>query len=308
MRLLVTGAAGFVGSHMVRAAVGRGHEVVAAVRPGGRAVSIDGVPARVRIVEADLADRQAMRRAAADASPDLALHLAWSIGRDYHDSADNLVCVEGSLALLRGLVDAGCPRVVFAGSHLELAPSERDLDEDAPADPRGLYAVSKDAVHRVAQAYAAGTRTSFVWARLFNLYGPGQAGWALVPHVVRHLLQGRRCPMTHGQQLRGFLHVRDAADALLDVGQSAIRDVVHIGSDEVVSVRELALRVGERLGRADLLAFGALAPSPHDAPRIVSSTARLRSAVGFRPRVSLDEGLEDTIDWWRTHDASPVGT
>jgi UDP-glucose 4-epimerase len=110
--------------------------------------------------------------------------------------------------------------------------------------------------------------------------------------------------MTHGDQVRGFLHVRDAADALLDVGQSPVRGVVHVGSDDVVSVRELALRIGERLGRTDLLAFGALAPSLRDAPRIVSSTRRLRSEVGFRPRVSLDEGLQDTIDWWRRRDAA----
>jgi UDP-glucuronate decarboxylase len=91
---------------------------------------------------------------------------------------------------------------------------------------------------------------------------------------------------------------------LLDVGHSPVRGVVHVGSDDVVSVRELALRIGERLGRAELLAFGTLAPSTRDAHRIVPSTVRLRSEIGFRPRVSLDAGLQDTIDWWRTRDAS----
>jgi len=195
MRLLVTGAAGFVGSHVVRAALGRGHEVVAAVRSRARAAALEDCTG-VRLVEADLADARAMRQMALDVSPDLALHLAWSIGPDYCDSPDNLPCVEGSLALLHGLVDAGCARVVFVGSHLELAPSDCDMDENAPVAPRDLYAVCKDAVHRIARAYVAGTQTSFVWARLFNLYGPGQADWALVPHVVRHLLDGRQCPMT----------------------------------------------------------------------------------------------------------------
>jgi dTDP-6-deoxy-L-talose 4-dehydrogenase (NAD+) len=143
MRLLVTGAAGFVGSHLVRAALGRGHEVVAAVRSRARAAPLEGLSTDPRLVEADLTDIEAMRRAAADASPDLALHLAWSIGPDCYDSPENLACVAGSLALLQGLVDAGCPRVLFVGTHLELAPGDRDMDEDAPVAPRDLYATCK---------------------------------------------------------------------------------------------------------------------------------------------------------------------
>ncbi|MCC6848763.1 MAG: NAD(P)-dependent oxidoreductase [Deltaproteobacteria bacterium] len=299
MRMLVTGAAGFLGSQVVRAAVDRGHEVVGIVRSHARAAAPEG-GARLRLVEADLADGQALRRAAADAAPDLALHLAWSIGAGYYDSPDNLTCVGGSLALLRGLADAGCPRVLCVGTHLELAPSDGDMAESHPVAPRGLYATCKDAVHRVAGAYLAPTATSFVWARLFNLYGPGQPDWAFVPSVVRHLLQDRRCPLTRGEQRRGFLHVRDAADAILAVGESPIRGVVHVGSDDAVTVGDLARRVGARLGRTELLAFGAREPSPGDAPRVVPSTRRLRVEIGFRPRVSLDDGLQETIDWWRT--------
>jgi len=298
MRLLVTGATGFVGSSVVRAALGRGHEVVAVVRSRARAVALGSGP-DLHLVEADLTDGEAMRRAAAGASADVALHLAWAVGPDYFDSPASLACVEGSLALLRGLIEAGCPRVVFVGTHLELAPSDRDMDETSPVAPRGLYAVCKDALHRIAGARLAETDTSFAWARLFNLYGPGQAEWAFVSSVVRHLLAGRRCPLTHGEQLRGFLHVRDAADALLAVGESRVGGVVHVGSDEVVRVRDLAERVATYLDRTGLLSFGALAPSPGDAPRVVASTARLREAVGFRPRVALDDGLRETIEWWR---------
>lgn len=298
MRLLITGATGFVGSSVVRSALGRGHEVVAVVRSRARGAALGDGP-DLRLVEADLTDGEAMRRLAAGASADAALHLAWAIDPDYFDSPASIACVEGSLALLRGLIDARCPRVVFVGTHLELAPSDRDMDESAPVAPRGLYAVCKDALHRIADARLARTNTSFVWARLFNLYGPSQAEWAFVPSVVRHLLAGRRCPLTHGEQLRGFLHVRDAADALLTVGESRVGGVIHVDSDEVVRVRDLAERVGAHLDRSGLLAFGALEPSPADAPRVVASTIRLREAVGFQPRVGLDEGLRETIEWWR---------
>lgn len=260
------------------------------------------------MVEADLSDPSSMRRAAMQAAPDLAVHLGWSIGPDCYDSPDNLPCVGGSLALLQGLADANCPRIVFVGTHLELAPSDGDLREDGVVAPHNLYAVCKDALHRIARSYVAGTGASFAWARLFNVYGPGQPDWSLVSSIVSHLLVGRRCPMTHGEQVRTFLHVRDVAEALLDIGQSPVEGAIHVGSDEVVTVRELAQRIGDRLGRTELLAFGERTPAVRDAPRVVPSTVRLHSEVGFRPRWSLDDGLSDTIEWWRTQLPAAVAT
>lgn len=306
--MLVTGASGFIGSHAVRAALDRGHEVTAAVRSRAGSASLERLSPRLRIVEAELSDQPAMRRAGLEASADLALHLGWSIGPHCYDAPDNLECVGGSLALLRGLVEAGCPRVVFVGTHLELAPGDGELAEDAPIAPSNLYAVCKDAVHRVARSFAGESGTSFVWARLFNLYGPGQPDWALVSFVIRHLLEGRRCPMTHGEQVRTFLHVRDVAEALLAVGESSVGGVVHVGSDRAVTVREVGSRVGDQLGRAELLSFGELAPKERDAPRIVPSCHRLFDEVGFRPSWGLDEGLADTIDWWRSQIPSAVAT
>jgi nucleoside-diphosphate-sugar epimerase len=249
-----------------------------------------------------------MRNAAHAAAPEAVLHLAWSIGPHCHDSADNLGCVGGSLALLRGLSEAGCPRLVFVGTHLELAPSDGPMHEGLHPAPRDLYSVCKDAVHTIARAHAAQGDALFTWVRLFNLYGPGQADWSLVPYLIGHLTDGRRCPMTHGRQERTFLHVRDAVEALLAIARSGVAGVVHVGSDEVVTVRDLALRVGERLGRADLLSFGALEPAVRDAPRIVPSIVRLTSEVGFRPKLSLDEGLADTIAHWRSTNRPAVET
>jgi len=301
-RVLVTGASGFVGSQVVRAALDRGDEVVAAVRSRSRAARLEGLTKDIRIVEADLNDVGSIEKLTSEAAPDIALHLAWPLGPDYN-SPDNLACVGGSLALLQCLVERRCPRIVFVGTHYELAPSETDLGENDPVAPANFYAVCKDAVHRVARSYVAGAEASFVWARLFNVYGPGQNDWALVSYIVRSLLDGRVCRLTLGDQVRAFLHVRDAADALLDIGHAPIRGVIHVGSDEITTVRDLALRIAEQLGRPELLSFGELAPRPEEARRIVPSVARLHSEVGFRPKLSLNEGLMDTVDWWRKRTA-----
>src|SRR5262249_43835148 len=151
-----------------------------------RCARLADVTGAVRFLEAELSDADAMRRTAIAAVPDVALHLAWSIGPDCYESPENVICVGGSLALLRGLVESGCARAVFVGTHLELAPSETILDEESPVAPRNLYATCKDAVHRIARSYLGSTDVSFAWTRLFNVYGPGQEEWALVPYIIRH--------------------------------------------------------------------------------------------------------------------------
>ncbi len=307
-RTLITGASGFIGSQVVRASLDRGDEVVAVVRSRSRAAHLINLSDRLELVEAELGDRSRMRRVAAESGAGLAVHLAWAIGPDYLDTAENLTCVGGSLAMLEGLVEGGCKRVVMVGSHLELQPGAADLDDDEPATPQSLYAVCKDSVHRIARSFVAGTETSLAWARLFNVYGPGQPDWALVSHIIRHLLDGRRCAMTQGDQERVFLHVRDVAEAIVDIGYSPVEGNVHVGSREPVTVRSLAARIGEQLGRPELLAFGE-APAPERiAPRIVPSCARLYDDIGFRPRWSLEEGLADTIAWWRARRRSAVAT
>lgn len=298
-RLLVTGASGFIGSRVVHAAIARGHEVVAAVRTRARAARLGAVSRRVRIVEGDLADRGAIRRMGAAVAPERALHLAWSIPPDYRDSPDNDDCLHGSIALLRGLLDARCPRIVFVGTHHERVL--RDADRVAECAAASRYACCKGTLLQLAKIFVKDWPTAFAWARLFTVYGPGQPDWALVPHIITHLLAGRRCVVRDGGQALAFIHVDDAARALLDLTESSLEGIVDIASPAILTVREIALRIGAHLGRADLLSFdepaaaGPLAPMPSE---------RLVAELGFEPRVDLDQGLAETIAWWRMQRAA----
>jgi nucleoside-diphosphate-sugar epimerase len=104
---------------------------------------------------------------------------------------------------------------------------------------------------------------------------------------------------SHGSQIRDYLYVQDAAEALATILDSEFQGPINVASGEPIAIRDLVGRAAERLGRPDLIRLGALAPRPTDVSLLLADTSRLRAEVGWRPRVTLEQGLDQTIDFWR---------
>jgi nucleoside-diphosphate-sugar epimerase len=121
-----------------------------------------------------------------------------------------------------------------------------------------------------------------------------------VPFVISRLLAGEACDLTKGEQIRDYSHVEDAAGALWAIAKSSVVGAVNVGSSQPVSVASVAERLGDLLGRPELLRFGARPSPPGDPPFLVANTERLRNEVGFVPRFDLPSGLAHTVAWWRS--------
>jgi nucleoside-diphosphate-sugar epimerase len=306
MRVLVTGAAGFLGSHVVRRCVRAGCEVAALVRPGSDLARIIDIADRVTLVEADLRS-DAAPEAIAAARPDVCIHAAWHVapGR-YPQAIENLDSVAASAALLRALASTECGRTVFVGSCLEYAPSSGCMDETSPVGPRTLYGGCKLAVSIMLEQLAREKGRSAATARLFNLYGPYEAAGRLVPAVIHALRDGRSCALTSGTQTRDFLHIADAADGVWTVAESGLEGAVNVASGTPATVADLARELARQLGRPDLLQLGAR-PLPSDEPTWLCAKPGRLHRTGWVPQYDLARGLEHTIEWWRhRRDASPV--
>lgn len=296
---MLTGAGGFIGRHVLAALVAAGHEVHAVdLRPGG-------AESGVRWHEADLLDGAGV---VAEVRPEVLVHLAWYAehGR-FWSSPENLRWVAASLGLLRAFAEQGGRRALITGSCAEYEwGGEADLSEHAtPLRPATLYGASKDALRRVAEAYAREAGLELAWGRLFFLYGPWEAPTRLVPAVIRPLLAGERSATTEGAQVRDFMHVRDAADALAALAASGVTGAVNVASGVPVSVAEVIGLIGELTGRPELIDRGAIATPDSEPARIVADVGRLTEEVRFRPRVGLRDGLASTIDWWRSRADAP---
>jgi nucleoside-diphosphate-sugar epimerase len=294
--ILVTGASGFIGRALLPLLVEGSYEVHA-VRRAGSGPS----PAGVHWHNVDLVEQGACDELVRELRPSHLMHLAWytTPGR-YRTSPQNVAWLEASLALLRSFAAAGGRRAVLTGTCAEYDVGDgRCCEFTTPRRPTSLYGVCKNALHEISAVHAREFGYSSAWARIFYLYGPGEHRARLVPSVVESLLAGQPIELTDGSQRRDVLFVDDVASALLRLLSSDVAGPVNIGSGEATSVRRMASTIASSLARPDLIRLGTRSPGRDDRASVVADTTRLRQGLGWTPGVSLEEGIDRTVSWWR---------
>ena len=296
MIVLLTGASGFLGRHVARHLARHGHEVVAVAR------TLPSDEEGMRWVASDLLQPDAARLLVAAAHPELLVHLAWHAGPGESWSApENLEWVGATSRLHEAFFDGGGRRAVSAGSYAEYDWASAVLDDVAGAlKPATLYGTCKAAAWTKVAKAAAASGKSAAWGRLFCLYGPGEPPGALVADVVISVLQGQPIDCPGGLPQRDFMHVDDAARALVGLLDSDVHGAVNIASGICRPVREVLLEIGRQLDGVELIRLGQRPPTGTEPPRLEASIGRLRGEVGFSPEHDLASGIVDTIAWWRT--------
>lgn len=319
MTVLVTGATGFVGSHVVRKLVASGADVAIIVRPDSSRRRIEDVIDEVHVLEGDIADGEATARLVVSSKPEACIHAAWyAEPGKYLASPRNLDSLRSSLELLETLAAAGCRHMVGVGSCFEYRMENTSpipafgrtspqagkslgtpLKEDSPIGPFTLYAAAKLAFSLVATQRAPQLGMGFAWARLFYLYGPYEDERRLVPAAIKALSEGREFPATSGEQVRDYIHIDDVASALCAVSERKLGGVFNVSSCEPVTIARLMRTLGELLGRPELIRLGALPPRDWDPAYICGDNQKLRTEADWSPRYSLRDGLAQTIAWWK---------
>lgn len=296
MRLIVTGATGFIGRYAVEIAARRGHEVHGFARREAKSADRN-----IQYHSVDLLnDRATMRRLVQQIGATHLLHLAWYTepGR-YWTSPENFQWVAASLDLADAFAKGGGKRLVGTGSCAEYDWSSGVCSENStPSLPATPYGVAKNSLRVLLESWTALQGLTFAWARIFFTYGPREATDRLVSSVTRALLRGESAACSEGRQRRDFLYVADVADALVTLTESTVAGIVNLGTGADVSVREVVEEIGRQTGQADRIAFGRL-PTRDEPPLIRADVGRLTGELAWRPRFDLSAGIAETVAWWR---------
>lgn len=327
MKLLVTGGAGFIGSAVVRLAIGRGHEVVnldaltyAACLENVASVAGSNL---YSFEHADIRDRAALDRIFAVHKPDAVMHLAAEshVDRSIDGPADFIATnILGSFNMLEAArsywATAGRP-AGFRFHHIStdevfgsLGPTGQ-FTETTPYDPRSPYSASKASSDHLVRAWAETYGLPVVMTNCSNNYGPFHFPEKLVPVVILNALAGRPIPVYGaGDNVRDWLYVEDHADALLLVLQKGVLGrSYNIGGENERSNIDLVRTICAVLDRlrpkaapyAEQITFVTDRPG-HDARYAIDPT-RIRTELGWRPSVTVEQGLERTVQWYLDNEA-----
>lgn len=295
-RLLITGAAGFVGQAVLPLLTRDRFEIHAVSR---RPVGIGG-RGGLHWHLSDLENASATRELVHHLRPDLLLHLAWfTAPGSFWNSPANLDWMRASISLFEAFREAGGERIVATGSCAEYDWTGGLCDEQTtPCRPNTLYGRAKLACETYLSALS-GESLRTAWARLFFLYGPGASEQRMPGVVLASLGRGEPARCSAGTQERDFSHIDDVAAGLVCLLESGATGPVNVCSGEPVTIRQLAETTARIVGREDLLQLGAVPTASHEPPLILGANGRLRE-LGWTPRYSLDEGLQQTVDAWRS--------
>lgn len=290
MRILLTGATGFVGSRLLRSLTASGHDVVCL----GRRAAEDSSAVNWRLEKpGDL------RASDAPGGPafDRVYHLA-AAGVDPSDrDADRLIDVNIKFGVkLLQEIDANV--FVFAGSSAEYAEKESDAyKESDPLQQTDLYGASKAAGGVMHLAMARAARKPLAHLRLFHVYGPGEKPHRLTTSLFGSLKQGVRVALSPGEQIRDLVHVDDAVAAFGAAGQGLQSGALstgayNIASGEGVKIKDVCRQIAALIGADEsLLGFGDIPMRANELACVVGDASAMKKAVGWRPALSLEDGL-----------------
>lgn len=302
MRILLTGATGFLGAHVLRHLLREDrHEAAVLVRPTSDTWRIAELLPRVRRIEGDLRDLAAVEPALAHFAPQTVLHLAWDgVGNQDRNNLKQTRNLECSVQLLELVQRCGAKHWIALGSQAEYGPYTQRIPEDAPPRPTTLYGVTKLSAGLLTQELCHRLAVRFAWLRLFSSYGEmDNPGW-LIPDLILRLLKGQRPALTAGTQQWDYLYVHDAAAAICAVAEHPdAAGIFNLGSGQTHTIRSVVEKVRDLINPRLPLGFGEVPFRPNQVMHLQADIERLRGEVGFSPRVALDDGLARTVEWYR---------
>lgn len=295
-KILITGGTGFIGRHVINELLKRKYEIHLIV-----STINNHLPTSLYQHKLDLMDIKCLNTFMSDYKFDKLIHLAWYTGAKCHSSNINIDWTISTLNLLSQFKMNGGQVFLGAGSVSEYDFSYGYLIENkTPLNSPSLYGQSKASIYKIGEIFCKQNFLDFKWARIFNLYGPNEKSSRLMPSVINAMLNNDNVKVSDCVKIQDYLHVFDTASAIVDLLESKVNGAVNICSGIPIKLRVIVEKIAEMTSFKGNILWGAI-PTSFDEPFVVGNNQKLVEQVGWKQKISLDEGLKLTIDWWKNN-------
>lgn len=301
-RILVTGAAGFVGSNLVRKLLAKGSIVHAFIKPTTNLWRIQDIQSRLLLYTPSLTNLEELKNLIQRLTPDYILHLATYGAYPLQQDIEEVINVNllGTINLLRAVRDISYQAFILTGSSSEYGYKKIPMAEKDVLEPASYYAATKAATTLFAQTMAKLEGKPLVTIRPFSIYGPYEEQSRLIPTVIRQASKDEPIEMTGGKEARDFVYVDDVVEAYLLAARKAKNlggEIFNIGTGRQSTVRQVVDAVVRLTKSESKIQRGAYKPRPWDTMQWVADTRHTRKRLGWKAETSLEEGLKKTIEW-----------
>lgn len=302
IEVLITGGNGFIGSHLTRRLVKEGSIVSLIIQPRSNIWRIKDIISHVRLIKADITDRNTLNRVIKKINPKKIFHLAAyvDVGRSFEKS--NLVLkvnVEGTINLLRALENINYDCFINTGTCEEYGDGPVPFRESQIVSPVSPYSASKSAAVLFCSMYYKTQNRPIITLRPFTTYGPGQLNM-FVSQVIVSALQKKDFKMSQGKQTREFNYVTDIVDGYIkaSITPRAIGKVINLGTGIKYPIRDVAAKIVIMMGSHIKIKFGALPYRSKEIWNLYSDNSKAKKLLNWQPKVDLETGLKKTIEWF----------
>jgi dTDP-glucose 4,6-dehydratase len=307
-KVLVTGAGGFIGSHLVERLLELGARVTAFLRYNSRndtgfLALLSERQKEINVVFGDIRDLAAVR--SATQTNEVVFHLAALVGIPYsfvHPEEVVAVNTMGTLNVVTAGRESGVRRIIVASTSEVYGTAQYvPIDEKHPKQPQSPYSASKIAGDAIALSYHVSFGLPVTIVRPFNTFGPRQSDRAIIPTIISQALTKREIVLGNMSPTRDFTFVTDTVEGFLRAGESekAVGAEINLGTGQEISIGELAKVIGNLLGRDVIVrqAEERMRPPSSEVQRLLSNNQKARELLGWKPQTSLVQGLNETVEW-----------